>query len=422
MAAAAAGQPAADLKAVIEESVKAHLVADVPVSSFLSGGLDSSIVTVLAHQDSSVSGRVHDHLPAGGPEARGDAGRRGLRPQGRRAVRHRPARDRDLARHRGPAAAHGGHPRRADRRPGGDQHRADVRGGARARGQGAPVGDGRRRAVRRLPQAPGVPDGQPVPPAARRGPRPGPARGQQPARVRRRPRPALPALGQAVHDVRRTARGGPVPPQLHAVRPGGPDRRSSVRSWRAASPTSSTSMPRSTTTTPWTTRSTGCASPTRGCSWRGSTSPTPTARAWPPRSRCASRSWTRSSRRRRSRSRAGTRSAARCSKAALKDAAENWLPHEIVHRPKASFGAPLRAWVRNDLKELIDDVLVGGELVQLGMLRKRAAAAADRRRAGRPRGQRQADLAAAVDGAVVPPGARRRGRGLADCRHLAKEY
>jgi asparagine synthase (glutamine-hydrolysing) len=57
-------------------------------------------------------------------------------------------------------------------------------------------------------------------------------------------------------------------------------------------------------------------------------------------------------------------------KAALKDAAENWLPHEIVHRPKASFGAPLRAWVRNDLRELINDVLVGGELTQLGMLRR----------------------------------------------------
>jgi asparagine synthase (glutamine-hydrolysing) len=58
------------------------------------------------------------------------------------------------------------------------------------------------------------------------------------------------------------------------------------------------------------------------------------------------------------------------SKAALKDAAESWLPQEIVHRPKASFGAPLRAWVRNDLKQLIGDVLVGGELVQLGLLRK----------------------------------------------------
>jgi asparagine synthase (glutamine-hydrolysing) len=60
----------------------------------------------------------------------------------------------------------------------------------------------------------------------------------------------------------------------------------------------------------------------------------------------------------------------RVQKAALKDAAENWLPSEIVHRPKASFGAPLRAWVRNDLKELIGDVLVNGELTQEGMLRK----------------------------------------------------
>jgi asparagine synthase (glutamine-hydrolysing) len=59
-------------------------------------------------------------------------------------------------------------------------------------------------------------------------------------------------------------------------------------------------------------------------------------------------------------------------KAALKDAAENWLPAEVVHRPKASFGAPLRAWVRNDLRELIGDVLVGGELVEAGMLRRQA--------------------------------------------------
>jgi asparagine synthase (glutamine-hydrolysing) len=62
----------------------------------------------------------------------------------------------------------------------------------------------------------------------------------------------------------------------------------------------------------------------------------------------------------------------RMAKAALKDAAASWLPDEIVHRPKASFGAPLRAWVHNDLRELIGDVLVGGELVQAGMLRKQA--------------------------------------------------
>src|SRR5690348_4278054 len=50
VAAEAAAGPPADLRSVIEESVTMHLVADVPVSSFLSGGLDSSIVTVLAHQ------------------------------------------------------------------------------------------------------------------------------------------------------------------------------------------------------------------------------------------------------------------------------------------------------------------------------------------------------------------------------------
>jgi asparagine synthase (glutamine-hydrolysing) len=56
-------------------------------------------------------------------------------------------------------------------------------------------------------------------------------------------------------------------------------------------------------------------------------------------------------------------------KIALKRAAESWLPREIVYRPKASFSAPLRAWVRNDLREVIGDVLVGGELVGSGMIR-----------------------------------------------------
>jgi asparagine synthase (glutamine-hydrolysing) len=57
-------------------------------------------------------------------------------------------------------------------------------------------------------------------------------------------------------------------------------------------------------------------------------------------------------------------------KVALKEAARDWLPPEIVYRPKASFSAPLRAWVRNDLRELIGDVLVGGELVNSGTIRR----------------------------------------------------
>jgi asparagine synthase (glutamine-hydrolysing) len=62
-------------------------------------------------------------------------------------------------------------------------------------------------------------------------------------------------------------------------------------------------------------------------------------------------------------------------KVALKRAAESWLPKQIVYRPKASFSAPLRAWVQRDLREVIRDVLVGGELVETGMIRRDALAA-----------------------------------------------
>jgi asparagine synthase (glutamine-hydrolysing) len=59
-------------------------------------------------------------------------------------------------------------------------------------------------------------------------------------------------------------------------------------------------------------------------------------------------------------------------KLALKRAAEAWLPKEIIYRPKASFSAPLRAWVRNDLRDVINDTLVNGELAGAGMLRPAA--------------------------------------------------
>lgn len=60
----------------------------------------------------------------------------------------------------------------------------------------------------------------------------------------------------------------------------------------------------------------------------------------------------------------------RTQKAVLKDAARAWLPDEVIDRPKASFGVPLRAWVTNDLRELVDDVLLQGELVRTGFLRR----------------------------------------------------
>ena len=60
----------------------------------------------------------------------------------------------------------------------------------------------------------------------------------------------------------------------------------------------------------------------------------------------------------------------RTQKVPLRTVADGWVPRDVVDRPKASFGAPLRAWVTNDLGPLIDDVLLDGELVSSGFLRR----------------------------------------------------
>jgi asparagine synthase (glutamine-hydrolysing) len=71
-------------------------------------------------------------------------------------------------------------------------------------------------------------------------------------------------------------------------------------------------------------------------------------------------------------------------KIALKRAAEAWLPHEIVHRPKASFSAPLRSWVTRDLRQVIDDSLLRGELVSTGFLNRPAVSSlVEEHRSGR---------------------------------------
>jgi len=45
------------------------------------------------------------------------------------------------------------------------------------------------------------------------------------------------------------------------------------------------------------------------------------------------------------------------SKYILKKVAEKYLPHEIIYRPKASFGAPIRSWISNDLRFMVDELL-----------------------------------------------------------------
>lgn len=57
-------------------------------------------------------------------------------------------------------------------------------------------------------------------------------------------------------------------------------------------------------------------------------------------------------------------------KMALKEAALSILPTEIVHRPKGLFSAPLRAWMSRDLAPLVREVTNEGELVKAGFLRR----------------------------------------------------
>jgi asparagine synthase (glutamine-hydrolysing) len=59
-------------------------------------------------------------------------------------------------------------------------------------------------------------------------------------------------------------------------------------------------------------------------------------------------------------------------KMALKRAALSILPSEIVHRPKGLFSAPLRAWMSRDLAPMVREVVHDGMLVSSGFLRQEA--------------------------------------------------
>ncbi len=51
----------------------------------------------------------------------------------------------------------------------------------------------------------------------------------------------------------------------------------------------------------------------------------------------------------------------------LKKAMEPYLPHDVIYRPKSGFGAPLRRWMRNELRELLGDILSEDSLKRRGM-------------------------------------------------------
>jgi len=51
----------------------------------------------------------------------------------------------------------------------------------------------------------------------------------------------------------------------------------------------------------------------------------------------------------------------------LKKAMEPYLPHDVIYRPKTGFGAPLRRWMRHELKVLVNDLLSAESVKRRGL-------------------------------------------------------
>jgi asparagine synthase (glutamine-hydrolysing) len=55
------------------------------------------------------------------------------------------------------------------------------------------------------------------------------------------------------------------------------------------------------------------------------------------------------------------------SKYILKKIAEKLLPHKIIYRSKASFGAPIRSWISGDLRSMVDECLSMAQIEKRGV-------------------------------------------------------
>jgi asparagine synthase (glutamine-hydrolysing) len=54
-------------------------------------------------------------------------------------------------------------------------------------------------------------------------------------------------------------------------------------------------------------------------------------------------------------------------KAIFKQAMEGVLPNDVIHRGKSGFGAPLRRWLRGELRERVDETLSADSLRARGL-------------------------------------------------------
>lgn len=56
----------------------------------------------------------------------------------------------------------------------------------------------------------------------------------------------------------------------------------------------------------------------------------------------------------------------------FKKAMEPYLPHDVIYRPKSGFGAPLRRWMRGELRPLVGDLLSEDSVRRRGLFRPEA--------------------------------------------------
>ena len=52
----------------------------------------------------------------------------------------------------------------------------------------------------------------------------------------------------------------------------------------------------------------------------------------------------------------------------LRDILETYLPTDLIERPKQGFGIPLSSWLRNDLKEWVEELLDPNKIKNQGYL------------------------------------------------------
>jgi asparagine synthase (glutamine-hydrolysing) len=62
-------------------------------------------------------------------------------------------------------------------------------------------------------------------------------------------------------------------------------------------------------------------------------------------------------------------------KSIFKEAMHGVLPHEVIYRPKSGFGAPLRRWLRHELRAKVDDTLNAASLRRRGFFDPQAVQA-----------------------------------------------